>query len=376
MISLDPRLHASRFESLKRNVSRVPTEPLLVENSGQLGLFDDFVTKTPEGYSNTIELFDAILRYTSRRVRPTPEPDVRTVTFRQKQVHVTITPANIKRSKGPAVIIMPGEREDLVEKTLRKLAAESVEAWGMREDQSGKMLFSLKFTLYQIRKLLRETGHDFKLVEIDEALRVLQGANIEFDGVLDDFVTGQVSGIITSYKYVRKAKDTTGRASYGEVTFHPLVSASIIQRTFRRIDYGKLMRLKVDLARWLYQRISHLYIQASSEDVWSNERGYHISLKTILAESGMDARIRMRDNQKVVRKALKELEKSGLVRKWDEDIRRKKDPTAPGPAAPYDAVYTVSLSAKFVEDIIEANKAGRVMRAEIARKLGQPQLLK
>ena len=213
----------------------------------QLALFDDFVNKTPDGYSNTIELFDAILKFSSRRVRKTPEPDVRTVVFRKEEVRVTISPAVIKTRGAPAVIVMPGQREDLVEKALRKLAAETVESWGVEidQDQGGRPAFSLRFTLYQIRKLLAETGHDFKTVEIDEALRVLQGSNIEFEGQMGEFQTGQVTGILTSYTYVKRRKDRSGSKSYGEVKFHPLVNASILQRTFRKIDFGSLMKLKV-----------------------------------------------------------------------------------------------------------------------------------
>jgi len=343
-------------------VSRIIPVSAAQNKSEQLALFDDFVSRTPEGYSNTIELFDAILKYSSRRVRKTPEPDVRVVTFRSKEVRVTITPAVIKRRGTPAVIVMPGQREDLVEKALRKLAAESATTWGVEQDQVGKPAFALKFTLYQLRKLLQETGHDFKIAEIDEALRVLQGSNIEFDGVIDDFVTGQVSGILTSYTYVKRRKDVSGNRSYGEVKFHPLVNASIVQRTFRRIDFKALMELKVDLARWLYQRFSHNYIQASTDDLWDTKKGYHISLHTILRESGMDRRSRMRDNLKVVRDALNNLKASNIIDAFSEDLRREKPTGKPGQASIIDAVWTLRASQKFVEDVIAANQAAKAMR--------------
>ena len=332
----------------------------------QLALFDDFVTRTPEGYSNTIELFDAILKYSSRRVRKTPEPDIRTVVFRSKEVRVTISPAVIKRRGAPAIIVMPGQREDLVEKALRKLAAETVESWGVELDQGqgGRPAFSLRFTLYQIRKLLAETGHDFKTVEIDEALRVLQGANIEFDGAIDDYVTGQVSGILTSYTYVKRRKDRTGSKSYGEVKFHPLVNASIVQRTFRRIDFRSLMELKVDLARWIYQRMSHNYVQASTEDLWDPKRGYHISLSTILRESGMDRRMRMRDNLKVVRAALANLKETNLLGSYSEDLRKEKPTGKPGRTAIVDAVWLLKPSVQVIDDVIEANRTAKKLRDE------------
>lgn len=327
----------------------------------QLMLFEEFISKTPEGYSNTIELFDSLLRFTAKRVRSDPEPDIRTIIFRGKEIRVTISPAVIKRRGSPASIMMPGQREDLVEKALRKLAAERVERWSVDKDMSGTTAFSVRFSLYQLRKLLIETGHDFKIVEIDEALRVLQGANIEFDGASGNFITGSVSGIIASYSYHKARNDQSGKSSLGEVRFHPLVAASIIQKTFRRIDFGQLMRLKVDLARWLYQRMSHFYTQACADDWWRQGNGYHLSLGTILRESGIEKRSRIRDNIKTVRSALNELVESGVLHSFEENLKTVKGEGKPGRNPVYDAVWMMKPSEKLVNDVVAANVAQKDM---------------
>lgn len=331
------------------------TPILPLKGAENLALFTEFVEQIPEGYSDTSELFDAVLSYSSRRVRSTPEPDARTVTFRGREVRVSVSPAVIKHEGKPALIVMPGEREELVEKALRKIAADCEDVWGVEKDRDGRPSFSLRFTIYQIRAILKATGHDFKSKEIDEALRVLQGSVVQFDGNVDQYIAGQRSGILQSYTYVR-GKGRTGWKNFGEVKFHPLVTAAIVEHTFRRIDFTQLMRLKVNLARWLYQRISHSYTPASSQDHGNKTAGYYLSLSTILKESGMERHQRMRDYLRIVRRAIAELTEKDLLRSFTETLRYAKASKV-GRKSIVDALWIMKPSAKFVDDMTEANRA-------------------
>ena len=58
--------------------------------------------------------------------------------------------------------------------------------------------------------------------------------------------------------------------------------------------------------------MSHNYRQARKNGFVQND-GYHISLQTILEERGLSREVRLRDNLKSVREALKEMKQQRIL---------------------------------------------------------------
>lgn len=363
------RLHAGHLESSKAGLMATPNSPrpssLPVSPQLELPLVaQEVVGHTPKGHSNTVDLFDACLAFSTRRVRPAGEMDERLVRYGHNEYVVRITTALLPGPDGTMTYVMPGEREDLVEKALRKLAAESVEAWHLTTAK-GQVEISLNFTLSQIRSILAETGHDFKLKEIDEALRVLQAARIEIKARHDGADVGVISGIIQTYVYARKKQPgTKDQDARGCVKLHPLITKSFLEATYRRFDFRLLMTMRSRMARWLYQRMTQAFKQAGTEDTYMRERGYNLSLQTILRESGLLTAMRLRQNLQVIRTALKELQETGVLNQFHEDVRHEK--LERGRPKIVDVVWNLNPSFAFVDDAVASNQARQKVLAERA----------
>ena len=74
-----------------------------------------------------------------------------------------------------------------------------------------------------------------------------------------------------------------------------LISKSVNELTYRQFNYGVLMSLPTQLARWLHKRLSHNYINASHLD------SYDILFSSIQRDSGLLTYKRTRDNLKAWR---------------------------------------------------------------------------
>jgi hypothetical protein len=99
---------------------------------------------------------DATFRFTDRRNQVDQSFDVQ------------IFPARLKRGL-ETVLVLPGEREELVERAVRYLAAQQVATCGI--NRLGNV--SITFKLAALRRHLSETGHGYKSTEIMEALEIL-----------------------------------------------------------------------------------------------------------------------------------------------------------------------------------------------------------
>lgn len=128
--------------------------------------------------SNTIDLWDAVPKYCNGRRKqarlringylPTTQQDF---LFKGKCFTVKIQPARVT-VKGKEIEYYPTAREGLVEDALRKLACEPGNGY-YDNVRSG-----VCFTLYQLRKELKKTGHTLSYYEVVEALDILSGSKV------------------------------------------------------------------------------------------------------------------------------------------------------------------------------------------------------
>ncbi len=240
-------------------------------------VLDFFIQEDQEGhkYSQSIELYDAIPKYFWGK----PPRDsggylpILRREFKHKGVayEVEIFPARLsKKVKGVEIEqeYYPGAREEIIEDALRKIATDS------RAQRIDKR-YGLRFSLSELKKELKRTGHAFNNAQIKDALKICAGSKIELKSKSNGAKMAVTQSIFPLYGAVEREDWLKTKAQFA-VEFHTLVTRSIEQNTFRQINYERSMRISNSLARWLHKRMSHNYRQAQT---FSN--AYTITLSTI-----------------------------------------------------------------------------------------------
>ena len=247
---------------------------LEITHPQQLNLFK-LIGEEKADYSQTIELYEVLPKYYYGNVNRINEKFLdeiqREFVFRGKKYFLKLVPALIENSKGEEKAYYPSQREEIVEDALRKVA---IEKSGVYIDGGA----GVQFTLYEIEKELKKRGHGYSKSQIKEAIRICHNTSIEIkseDGKDElSFHVFEAIGFSS-----RNLKDKENRKAF--VKFNSLVTKSINEGTFRLFNYKKCMSLKNMLSRWMFKRISHHFLQASSSNP------YEIKLTTIIRDSGM-----------------------------------------------------------------------------------------
>lgn len=320
-------------------------DKLTVSQPSQLKLFEIIQAPgKPNPYSNTIELYDALPKYNWSAKREHEDLSnaviTRQCTIRGQTFTVKVKPAIIEKNNR-AVLIYPGQREELVEDALRKLA---VEGKGyMIEDKAGVL-----FTLYELQKELEQMGHGFNLNEIKEAILVCRGASIEcFSEDGESMISASffpMVGLTTRGEFMRKGSDAR---CY--VQFNPLVTESIMNLTFRQYNYRLAMDIRSPLARYIYKRMSHYWTQASTDSP------YTPSLVSFLSQSPRELSPRMAENIRAMKNALDTLRRHKVISGYDtEQIKESR--------RILDVRYTIWPHEEFVKMVKAANKRAQLTR--------------
>jgi hypothetical protein len=310
----------------------------------QLELFelDDY---NLNNYSNTIELYDVMPKYYFGGVKREKGqfteslPIIsRDFSHRGKNYKLNISPASIVDKKsGKTISHYPSQREELVEDVLRKLAAKQQGVF--LDDEVG-----VKFTLYEVQTELVKIGHGYNVSEIKEAIEICSRSVVEIssrDG-------NEVSYVSNIFPFVAmETKDPDRADNKVVVMFHPLVTKSINEGTYRLINYEKLMRMKMPLSRWLHKRISHLFSQATIHNPYS------IKLSTIVRDSGMKEYKTISERIRQVSKAINELIKHDILSKFEIEKETEKNKIL-------DAMFFLYVSDTFVADIKKANRVSNL----------------
>ena len=343
----------------------LPEQSLQAAQQRELPLFDGFFS-ADKNESRTFEIFDALPKYVYAKVRKAKDltPITKTITLRRRsesgkqeelQVQVTLSAAVIKGQDGTGQAIYPGAREELVERAIRKLAVQQVVNTGLHTvPQSGAQIIRVSFTLYQLRKELTSQGHGFKVVELKEALEVLNKATVNLACSKDRTLHGISSAVFSNYTYVYDEDDDSGQSSKVSVDYHPLATQAIINLAFYPINYQRVMSMASPLARWLATRLSHRFRQAT-KTAFVDGGSYQISLETILSESGIARASRLRDNVATVREALAQMVKGNVLhamRPFQEDLSYA---STKGRKKVTNVVWQLFPSRQFAQEIIQGN---------------------
>lgn len=303
-----------------------------LEKPHQLTLFE--LLKDEEEYSHTVELYDFMPKYVwgkVERVGGVYLPTLRReFECRGRKYSLEIAPARI--TDGDTEIeCFPSKREEMVEDALRKMMAEGQGIF--LDGEAG-----ISFTLYQLQKELKNTGHSYSTQQIKQALTILARTSIELKSE-DAEIEIYFSPIETlGFKGKNDEKQTF-------VRFSPLVTKSIQERSFRLINYEQVMSYKSVIARLLHKRLSHHYTQASLTDP------YHFLLTTVIRDFGLTKQEQLRNNQIEVEKALEEMKAKNVVLNFKAD----KVIESAARAKLIDVKFNLQPHPYFVSDVKKAN---------------------
>lgn len=328
------------------------SEDISLARDEQLDLFAilDPYSRPQDVFSNSIELYDSLPKYVweGREIKSVEKATLtRECTIRGKRIIVKIKPAVIERGD-KSILIYPGEREELVEDALRKIAVN-----GQIISVNGKA--GVSFTLYELRKELKRTGHTFSLDEIKEALFVCRGAVLECysdDGssVINSSYFG-LMGLTTEEEF------KTGKRTKCFVQFNPLVNDSIMNLTFRKYNYRVAMGIRSPLARFMYKRMAQYWSQASPENP------YTPNVVSFLHQSPRGLSSSMYENLRAMRNAIKVLANQNVVL---EEYEEEK--VLEGKQKIRDVRYKIFPHPDFIRDVISANQEKNSLRLKQVRK--------
>jgi hypothetical protein len=317
---------------MKQSKPKKTGKSLVIERNTQLDLFGD------KRFSNTLEIYSSLPQYVWGKLQREHGKYLSIVKrqFEHRGIAYTleISPARIIDRNGIEKEYYPGQREELVEETLRKLMCEGQGIYVEKEA-------AVHFSLYQLENELRRTGHGYNKNEIKDALEILARTNIQLKS---DDGSYKVTFHPIEMLALRSREDSTHERAF--VQWNPLVTKSIDRGTFRQLNYEKLMAWRSVIARQLHKRMSHHYTQASILNT------YHILLSTIIRDFGLTAYAQLRDNLRDVQKALDEMQVREVLLQYRVekvfDARRKNRLA--------DAKFTLTPHPRFVSEIIDANK--------------------
>lgn len=255
-------------------------------NSRKLNL-DLFQLKpmVDKNYSNTLEIYDIAGKFlydkqnkflSSASAEETEF--TRLTTFESRELKVSVTAANIERTKNGVkqrVFVFPGAREEIVEDVLRKLATERrAEAYEVASGaDAGAKFVGIDFTLYEIYEELKRVGKSYSYSEIREALQIMNRSILSIQSV--DLAIDLSAPFFPVMAIADRANKQETRSF---ICFHPMVSEAIQTLSFRRYNYGQSLKFKRHYTRLMYKRLSHRWVQASPT------KPYTILLSTLIRE--------------------------------------------------------------------------------------------
>lgn len=319
----------------------------------QLSLFE-----SPDArQANYTALFDLAPRYMQRSSRNKGSAYLdgvsREFSFNGEKYGLTITPARIKDASGAERDELPGEREQLVEDVIRKLASNRV-----RLGEQNEVLTT--FSVYSICNELSRHKHTFSKTEVKEALQVLHRSIIEITKVNEDGGKKKKAIVSASVFPALYLKDDNDPNAQSYVQLNPFLADAIKSLAFDQVDYEWMMQIKGQMTRWVFKNIS-LTLAATDTEAELME----IKASDIAMNYGSQWS-RWRDMLAQVHKSIQQLVKVDMITDFEStDIMDGKKKA--------DVKYVLRLSEKFMEDRRAARAKSRYISEQSERAAGNAQ---
>lgn len=265
--------------------------------------------------SNTVEFYDFVPKYVWGKVKRIDDMFLKTVKrdfeCRGGNFTVRIAPARLQDGDGNERDHFPGKLEELLEDALRKLATEG---HGLFLDNEA----AVTFTLYELQRELKRTGHSYSIDQIKNAIMVCVGTTIH---ITDETGSTLFSDHLFETVGLQTREDWKGQGEKTKafVRFNSLVTKSIREGTYRQFNYEIAMSYRTVVARQLHKRMSHHFTQASIHIPYS------ILLSTVIRDFGLTQYLQARDNLRDVCASLDEMVEKEVLMKYNvERITEKR----------------------------------------------------
>lgn len=318
------------------------------ESPEQLSLFALLDPRKESRYSNTVELYDFLPKYVwgkSTRINDRfLESIERDFECRGKKYSLTMHPARVKTKTGVQKEYYLSKKEEIVEDALRKIAI-----FGEAIYLDKKI--GMSFSIYQLQKELKKSGHSFSRQQIIESLNILANTKIVLTCHDDDQVWTFSPIETLGFKGINDETHTF-------VRFSALVTKSIDENTFRLYDYQKVMSYKNVIARQLHKRISHHFTQANFA------QSYEITLTTLLRDFGLKPAASLHSNLEDVKDALEEMKNRGTILSYligepTLDVQRRNKLL--------NVKFSINPSVQFLNEIRKGNEKKLQAREQLAK---------
>lgn len=269
----------------------------------------------------------------------------RDFTFAGGRYRITSKPTRIKQPDGTELYRYLGEREQIVEEVIRRLACNrnrlTLETSIIQGDAMAHEKFSdcFAFSIYEVRKELERVKHGYSYQQVVEAIQVLNEVRITIHD-LDAKGAPLLSASAFPVLGMRRTGDVDAEMF---VEFNPLVAQAIRSLSFQQFDYETLMRLRNPTARWLYKRL-HVSIAATRQNV------QRLSANDIRRDSGMAEWKKTRGNYARIAEAMNSLVKHGVL----DGV--KAVPVMQG-RKKVDVTFTVCATPEFNAQVLGSNHA-------------------
>lgn len=338
----------------KKRVSQHKPVPPDAFSNQQLCLFQDFLANNNDErdqLGNAFDLWDSVPRFSITRKRqeemrlPSGALPICTIAFKYRgnEFKILIRPA---RLKDPITEVeteyYPGAREELVEHALRKIAVDDgfYDADGFRS--------GCRFTLHRLRTHLADQGHTLRYDELTEALDILSLSNIDIQGETEDTEVCYTRMNYLSLLARVSKKDSSisnSQDSKWLIQFHPLITNSISNLTYRQFNYRRLMKCRTQLSRWLISQLVLKYTQAALTN------SFVMRYSTIKRDSALlEGYKRERDAIATLEESWDELKSLGVLTSHTKTEERGKRSKI------VDVVYTIFPSPEFTAEQKASNR--------------------
>ncbi len=296
-----------------------PSAPTAYENA-QLNLFQRFLANTDgqrESLSNAIDLWDSVPRYSISRQAMTKtrvngeflRKHELTFQHRGKTYTRIVSPARLTDADGKQRDYYPSASEELVEDALRKIATEQQAGYFDRPNFTSGVVF----TLHALRQELKKRGHSRSYYEIVESLTILSQSIVEIipHGQGEAKIVGPCLPTLAAVSRAQLRSDPKARWI---ISFHPLVTGSIDQVTYRQFNYHLMMSHSTQLARWLHKQLVLKFTFAELM------KTFEMRYSTIKRDSGLlDEYKRERDAMEKVEEAFAELKQRQVILNYERE---------------------------------------------------------
>lgn len=319
----------------------------------QLELFAHFFGD--DEYSNTVDLWDSVPKHclnprqqaALRDERGRLEVFEHRFDFHGRPCRVEVTPARVVGEGGGRIDCFPSHDEKLVETVLRKIFVD-----GQHGGHDPRELESwVTFTLGMIRRELKARNRTRSIDQIKRSIEIMNLTTVRI--FLGNDANPVYSGSILP-DVVRVSRDEwlADASTRWGVRLPTLVSKSINDHTYRQLNYRIWFELAAPFAQWLFERMSHRFIQAGFPNT------YRMSLSSMQRDSGLLRRSRPAANVKIVEDALNEMVAREVLLSWKKEEERGKRNSI------VDVTYELMASPKFKQDQIESNARAKAIRID------------